>query len=206
MAEESLNSIMEFDHVIRVTGTGQIVDGDIDFYGEVSMELVDADAERWELREELPKGWVLLKNFSGQYSYSGPVFHPSEFIGGGLERHIRETPGYYVALTVESDCAGAEDRCNEEDGCQCEPDGWAVAYKPSTAQTGADRAAAALAAYYDAVNGEHHGTYGDEGGDTFREYFQDLLSDLRHLADRSGVDFTDILFSASERYIEEKES
>jgi hypothetical protein len=121
---------MEFDHVITVSADGTITDSTQDFYGDVSMELVDADSGRWELRAELGDGWELLSGFSGQYGYSGPCMHPSEFIGGGLERHIRETPGHYVAVVVESDCGYTEDGCNAEDGCYCEPDGWAVAYKP----------------------------------------------------------------------------
>jgi hypothetical protein len=42
--------------------------------------------------------------------------HPSEYVGGGLEDHIRETPGTYVAIVVR--CSDGEDA------------GWAVAYRP----------------------------------------------------------------------------
>lgn len=42
--------------------------------------------------------------------------HQSEFIGGGMEEHIRETPGLWVALVNHSD--------------DSEPDSWAVARCP----------------------------------------------------------------------------
>jgi hypothetical protein len=51
--------------------------------------------------------------------------HNSEFIGGGLERLILETPGYYVAVyctwTPEDDADEDEDTV----------EGWAVAYRES---------------------------------------------------------------------------
>jgi hypothetical protein len=46
--------------------------------------------------------------------------HTSEFVGGGLEDHIRETPGSYAVVIV---------RC--DDG---EDAGWAVAYRPPPEQ------------------------------------------------------------------------
>ena len=127
--ERSLNDIMEFDHVIKVAEDGTISDAtDVVENFELRIELTDSGD--WQDAFFLPAGWELLTGFTGQYSYNGPVMHSSEFIGGGLERHIRETPGYYVALVVESDCGGTEDGCSAEDGCNCEPAGWAIAYKP----------------------------------------------------------------------------
>jgi hypothetical protein len=95
-------------------------------------------------------GWTLLSGFTGQDGYNGPVMHASEYVGGGLERHIRETPGYYVVLIVnalehhvwqESRFTSTTtcERCgllpldadDMETTCQSdEPAGWAVAYKP----------------------------------------------------------------------------
>lgn len=134
--ERSLNDIMEFDHVIKVNKDLTIDESttDVNPYFELYCYLVDVETWEWsgdeELISSLPAGWTLLSGFTGQYSYNGPVMHPSEFIGGGLERHIRETPGYYVALVVESDCGYKMDNCDPESGCDCEPAGWAVAYKP----------------------------------------------------------------------------
>lgn len=131
-----LNEIMEFDHVIKVNADLTIDEStsDVNPYFELRTYLENPGTWEWssdeELTSSLPEGWELLRGFTGQYSYNGPVMHNSEYIGGGLERHIRETPGYYVALVVESDCGYTQEGCTEESGCDCEPAGWAIAYKP----------------------------------------------------------------------------
>lgn len=65
--------------------------------------------------------WEALTGFTGQYSYNGAVLHASEFIGGGLERHLLEHPGVYVSTAVEVLSIG--DGGVEEDP---EPAGWAI--------------------------------------------------------------------------------
>lgn len=91
---QSLSDMMDFDHLITVTEDGEVKDSELIVY----FELVDG-----ELQTTSP-GWSLLNGFSGQYGYAGPLMHSSEQIGGGLERHIRETPGDYVALVnVDAD-------------------------------------------------------------------------------------------------------
>lgn len=82
----SLNDIMEFDHVIEVTEAGDIIDRP-DLYAP----------ELWDGELNTEK-WTLLNGYSRQDRYAGPIMHPSEYIGGGMERDIRETPGVYVAL------------------------------------------------------------------------------------------------------------
>lgn len=99
-----LNEIMEFDHVIEVHPDGKIT------------ERPDVYAPELHDGELLDDGWGLLNGFSGQDRYAGPIMHPSEFIGGGMERFIRENPGVYVALV-------------DYPGDETEPDGWAVAYR-----------------------------------------------------------------------------
>lgn len=47
--------------------------------------------------------------------------HNSEYIGGGMERDILSTPGYYVALVCYY--------FPEEEGGDMESEGWAVAYR-----------------------------------------------------------------------------
>ena len=129
--ERTLNDIMEFDHIIRVNTDGPIDEdldmsvGDTGSYFDLNVGTDGTDLF------EMSEGWELLSGFTGQYGYNGPVMHASEFIGGGLERHIVETPGYYVALVVEGRCDydGSTD-CTPESGCDCEPAGWATAYKP----------------------------------------------------------------------------
>ena len=49
------------------------------------------------------QGWTPLTGFTGQHGYNGPVMHPSEYIGGGLARHILDTPGQYAVATVDDD-------------------------------------------------------------------------------------------------------
>lgn len=100
-----LNDVMEFDHVVTVHDDGTVTDGPAGVYAP---ELSDG-----ELTD--PR-WELLNGYSGQYCYSGPIMHASEYIGGGMERDILDTPGVYVALVdYPSD--------------DSEPEGWAVARK-----------------------------------------------------------------------------
>jgi len=149
--ERELNDIMQFDLIVRVAEDGTITEPrDIHIYAE--LDVMPNGEDDFSISE----GWELLKGFTGQYGYNGPVMHPSEFIGGGLERHIRETPGYYVTLVVSASCnyekhtplgyggfpgsrvcsCGAtcceepSTECTEDTGCDCEPAGWAIAYKP----------------------------------------------------------------------------
>lgn len=138
---KELNEIMEFDHVIMVAEDGTISEPrDIHIYAELNVNSAGTD------EFDMSEGWTLLSGFTGQYSYNGPVMHSSEFIGGGLERHIRETPGYYVALVVNASCEPHTKTvsritgdvkcscgyfyCEDEPETDCEPAGWAVAYKP----------------------------------------------------------------------------
>lgn len=71
--------------------------------------------------EKVEGPWELLTGYSGQDSYSGPIMHPSEYIGGGLERDILATPGVYVVLAAYSSPEEGEEEEEEM------PDGWAVA-------------------------------------------------------------------------------
>jgi hypothetical protein len=108
---------MDFDHVIEVTAAGEIIDRP-DIYAP---DLHDSELEG--------TGWSLLNGFSGQDRYSGPIMHASEYIGGGLERFIRENPGIYVSLVDYPIC---DDDCEYCDGDGCEPDGWAIAVREET--------------------------------------------------------------------------
>ena len=107
VTEDDLNDVMELDHVIRVHADGTVSDVD-DFHApELSEgELLD---RRWEF---------FSTGYTGQYGYSGPIMHDSEYIGGGLARDILATPGVYVAVA----CYYADE---EEDG-ETYVEGWAV--------------------------------------------------------------------------------
>lgn len=104
-----INAIMSFDRVIEVKEDGSIID---------SKEYAPCLLGEW-LDDS---SWELMNGYSGQYCYSGPIMHPSEFIGGKMEEDIRENPGIYVAVVSFCD----SDEC--EEGCD-EVDGWAVARK-----------------------------------------------------------------------------
>lgn len=103
MILKALNDIMEFDHVIEVTESREIIErGDV-YAPSLNDGLLDDDT------------WSLMNGYSSQYGYSGPIMHSSEFIGGRMERDIRDTPGLYVSLVDYL-----------SDG---ESEGWAVAFR-----------------------------------------------------------------------------
>ena len=119
----SLNDQMSFDHVVRVYPDGFIIDAENVYAPECNIE-TDSDGQivvhgEREMRRYLrEQGWEALTGFTGQYGYNGALMHKSEFIGGGLEKYIRENPGYYVALIVSCDGPGVDA-------------GWIVAYRPA---------------------------------------------------------------------------
>lgn len=129
----TLNDVMEIGMIVRVNETGQVIPVPL-MSADIELEVVLTNPETWEWEDEfsIPEGWELLTGFTGQYSYNGPIMHNSEFIGGSLERHILETPGYWVAVGVESHCQYTEPHCTEDSGCDCDPAGWAVAHKEFT--------------------------------------------------------------------------
>lgn len=126
MMHNHLSSVMTFDHVIRVNEGGSIDEPIKGVWAAEVSVMLDADGQITDVAEEemlmwvAAAGWTLLNGFSGQYNYSGPIMHSSEFIGGGLAEHILETPGYYASVVVGCDQEGVED---------VEPAGWAIAYR-----------------------------------------------------------------------------
>ncbi len=111
---DTLNGIMEFDHVIRVHVDGSVTDAPEHF----APELNDG---------EVSPGWRLLDGYSGQFRYSGPIMHPSEFIGGVMADDILASPGVYVALTDTPTGCGDEDCDGQCENCDSDDYGWAVA-------------------------------------------------------------------------------
>lgn len=108
---QTLNDIMEFDHVIRVHEDGTITDEP----GIYAPNLYDGELDSDD--------WTMMDGYSGQDRYSGPVMHASEFIGGLMERDIRETPGVYVAVVAYY----SPDALADDDSDELDVDGWAVA-------------------------------------------------------------------------------
>lgn len=100
---------VEFDHVFTVMSGGTVTDGPS---GIVAPESNDGQLSG--------DGWEYVDGYSGQYSYSGPIMHPSEFLGGRMERDILSSPGIYAVVV---DYASPEDG-EEDDGDNVS--GWAA--------------------------------------------------------------------------------
>ena len=111
----TLNELMEFDHPVYVSADGTVADPPCPLYAPELFGIDDNELQS----QARSAGWAgLLTGYTGQYGYNGPVMHPSEYVGGGLERYILATPGWYVVTAVMDD----EDY---------EPYGWAIAYLPT---------------------------------------------------------------------------
>lgn len=131
--ETELNVALDFDHVVRVLDNGD-VDTDPQFRLHAptfEMSKVEGTDVWTEDRSQLGE-WTLLSGHTGQYGYNGPVMHASEVIGGSIAQAILTHPGYYAALVVEAPCNydGTTD-CTEDNGCDCDAAGWAIAHIPA---------------------------------------------------------------------------
>lgn len=93
--EDTLNAEMSPDHVIYSFGDGTIADCP----GQFAPDFLSyqQDDETWQ-DERLPEPWEALTGWTGQHGYNGPHMYGSEYIGGGLARHILETEGVFVAV------------------------------------------------------------------------------------------------------------
>jgi hypothetical protein len=96
-----LNSFVEFDAPFRVMPDGSVDNSLPNVYAPSVYGYGDADGQVTE-RETIDgrEDWEFVDGFSGQYGYSGPVMHPSEFLGGGMARYVLETPGIYCVVGV----------------------------------------------------------------------------------------------------------
>lgn len=92
--EEALQKIAEFDHPFTVGEGGSLADAR-DVYAPEVYHDPDGDIEI------ISDEWEALTGFTGQYSYNGAVMHASEYLGGGLARHVLDNPGTYVVVAVE---------------------------------------------------------------------------------------------------------
>ena len=114
---DTLNDAMEFDSIIYSHGDGTI--SNANSMRGPAVYIAELEDGTW-VGEALDEPWELLDDFSGQYGYSGPHMHASEYVGGGLARHILETAGFYVVTVVTP---MPLDECEDVDS-----DAWAVAY------------------------------------------------------------------------------
>ena len=117
---DTLNEEMEFDHIVYSHGDGTISDVNpcVSLWGP-EIYTVEQEDGTWT-EEDMEGPWSLLTGFSGQHDYSGGHMHDSEYIGGGLARHILETPGFYMAAEVTP--------LSLDDTDDYPPESWAVAY------------------------------------------------------------------------------
>jgi len=129
MDDDTLNSIMEFYHVIQVNPDGTVNEHPEPHVYAPELLMSVADDECGSILDEHEtdyiaqaerQGWSLERGWTGQYGYRGVVMHASEYIGGSLAEHILNTPGLWVAITVETDD-------DNEDAA-----GWALAYRETS--------------------------------------------------------------------------
>jgi hypothetical protein len=125
---ETLNSVMEFGHLIQVHDDGTVTEPWLLITPETVYQQLDSDGQCIDNEvQNLPDGWSLMNGYSGQYGYSGPVMHTSESIGGRMADDILSTPGFYVAVVVDGLPAYTGPEC--DDDLETPNIGWAVARK-----------------------------------------------------------------------------
>lgn len=104
-----LNTIMEMDHPVWVDHDGRVRDVAFPVYAPECFDDGEGGIDTCGDTD-----WTALTGYSGQDRYSGPIMHPSEYIGGALAEDILAEPGVYVAVVVDDPDTGEE------------PSGWAV--------------------------------------------------------------------------------
>jgi len=95
-----LNSVMEFDHPVRIGQDGQVSSAGV-YAPEVSWSSLDDDPDSAMVDYLASQGWSALSGYTGQYAYRGPVMHQSEYVGGALERDMMADPGVYAIVAVD---------------------------------------------------------------------------------------------------------
>lgn len=91
-----LNDLVEFDCPFRVAEDGKVETGPLEgvyvpsVYHDDESDVVIDDAA-W---------WAWSAGYTGQWGYSGPVMHASEYLGGRMERDLLDDPGVYVVVVV----------------------------------------------------------------------------------------------------------
>lgn len=147
---DSLNSLMEIDHVIRVDADGRVWDDVTGAYAPEFEVVTDENGnftvgtERLLAKEIWRQGWKAESGWSAQQGTKpgDVVMHTSEFIGGSLAEYILNTPGYWVACAVDvesEECPKGMigctlfDRCEhcEENGRETEAAGWVFMHRES---------------------------------------------------------------------------
>lgn len=94
MHYDDLNSKVEFDIPFEVVN-GEVRGTDIN---GPSVYFVEGDGPDIEIDSR--DDWEPVDGWSGQYRYSGPIMHPSEYLGGAMARYVLENPGIYCVTEV----------------------------------------------------------------------------------------------------------
>lgn len=133
-----LNDQMTLGHVVYVRRDGRVVDANrsyapeinCDYSGPFAEAQILDEHERAMIENAKGQGWTIQTGWSYQNSgrYNGPIMHPSEYIGGSLENHIRETPGLWVAESVELHPGEEDPEYNDGNG-ESEAAGWVLAHR-----------------------------------------------------------------------------
>ena len=100
-----LDAKMPIGHVIEVGEFRNVSDAPKVYAPEVYVGTDSdgqiSDGHESDMISDLNRqGWSVETGWSGQYSYSGPIMHPSEFIGRYMADHILDNPGFWVACEV----------------------------------------------------------------------------------------------------------
>lgn len=94
-----LNKVMEFGTVVEISEGGKVTIKDDLYAPEFVMIQEPVSGSQTDIWMD-DDGWSPIIGYSGQQDYAGPIMHPSEYIGGGMERDLLKTPGIYVAVIV----------------------------------------------------------------------------------------------------------
>lgn len=118
MLNNTLDSLMQMDHVIRVDDDGLVWDDVSGMYAPEVIAFVDDDGQytdstERDMAESIRKqGWEPQGGWSGQQGTTSEDYtmHDAEFVGGNLAEHIIGTPGLWVVCEVRTDEDG-DDNC-----------------------------------------------------------------------------------------------
>ena len=113
---DTLNSLVEFYCPFIVHGDGRVTTNPTGapYCPEVH------HVEHGNGVEICDERWGFVDGFSGQFRYSGPVMHASEYLGGRMAEHVLSQPGTYCLAVVEV--------IDDPDDDDPEPAGWILLY------------------------------------------------------------------------------
>lgn len=123
---DTLGGLVEFDSPFVITYRGELVAAPESLSAPEAIEYADGQLVIDYYR---PGRWEPIDGYSGQYGYSGPVMHPSEYLGGRMARGIIDSPGAYVMTAVY---AIPDD---DDDDVTDNVTGWVVCRWSETVQT-----------------------------------------------------------------------